>query len=179
MTVTLNIRLDPADQARADAVLAELARKAAAPEAGLKIVGEALLREQNRRFQSQTDPDGRPWQALAPLTVATRGGVTGPILRRSGQLMRSGAWQVSGATLRVGLNTIYAGVQHFGATIVPKKAKRLAIPMPAGQGGRGRAGVVFAGKVTIPARPIVGFGAKDEAAARAAIEGWLAVAGGG
>ncbi|QLP98616.1 MAG: phage virion morphogenesis protein [Rhodoblastus sp.] len=149
-------------------------RKAANPSAGLKLVGEALLREQNRRFQTQTDPDGRPWQPLAPLTVLTRGGATGPILRRSGQLMRSGAWQVSGATLRIGLNTIYAGVQHFGATIVPKNARRLAIPVPGG-----KPPVVMAGKVTIPARPIVGFGAKDEEAARGAIEGWLAVEGGG
>mgnify|MGYP001766310905 CR=1 FL=1 len=168
MPVTIRAVLDPAAQARADAVLAELEGKLARPAAGLKLVGEALLREQNRRFQSQPDPDGRPWQALAPLTVESRGGAKGPILRRSGQLMRSGAYQVSGATLRIGLNTIYAAVQQFGATITPKKARRLMIPMP---GGR----VVGAARVTIPARPIVGFGAKDEEAARGAIEDWLAV----
>ena len=167
MPVTIRAAVDASGLARADAALAGLAARLANPAAGLKIVGEALLREQNRRFETQSDPQGRPWQALAPLTVESRG-ASGPILRRSGQLMRSGAYQVSGATLRIGLNTIYAAVQHFGATITPKKARRLAIPMP---GGR------FAGamKVTIPARPVVGFGDKDEAAARRALEAWLAV----
>lgn len=171
MTVTIRASLDPAAQARADAVLAQLAAKASNPAGGLKFVGKALLREQNRRFQTQTDPDGKPWTKLAPLTVATRGGATGPILRRSDQLMRSGAWQVEGATLRIGLNTIYAAAQHFGAIITPKKAARLAVPL-----GKG---FVRLSKATIPPRPMVGFGAKDEEAAKGAIEGWLGVEAGG
>lgn len=190
MTVTLNVRLDPADRARADAVLAELARRATNPAGGLRIVGRALVSEQERRFQSQTAPDGKAWAKLKPLTVLLRG-ARGPILRRSGALMESSNAQVSGMTLRVGVNTIYAAVQHFGATIVPKNGAMLAIPIGAARitkshgglilrkGAADRPAVVMARKVTIPARPIVGFGAKDEAAARSAIEGWLAVEGGG
>jgi phage virion morphogenesis protein len=168
MSVTIRAHLDAASQARADKILAELEAKARNLAGGLKIVGEALLREQNRRFQTETDPDGKPWAKLAPLTVATRGGVSGPILRRSGQLMRSGAWQVSGATLRIGVNTIYAAVHQFGATIRPKTAGRLAVPL--GDGGFARLK-----SATIPARPMVGFGPRDEAAARGAVEDWLAV----
>ncbi|MCA0338480.1 MAG: phage virion morphogenesis protein [Proteobacteria bacterium] len=177
MAVEIRARLNAEDQVKADALLGELAGKTSNLAGGLKIIGEALLKEQNKRFETQTSPDGKPWEKLKPLTVATRGGATGPILRRRGHLMRSGAWQLSGTTLRVGVNTIYAGVQHFGATIVPKKAKRLAIPIPAGRGGRNKAGFVFAKKVTIPPRPIVGFGPKDELATRNAIADWLALPG--
>ena len=166
MTTTITIRINTTDQAKAQKVLDELAHKITHPEGGLKIIGAQLLKVQNARFDSQSDPDGKPWAKLAPLTVATRGGATGPILRRSGQLKRSGAWQVSGATLRVGVNTIYAAAQQFGVTIKPVKAKRLAIPMGGGK-------FVFADKVTIPARPMVGFGARDETATRHAVEDWL------
>ena len=189
MSIEIRAHLDPRDQGRADAVLAELAAKTSNVSGGLKVVGEALLRVQNRRFQTQTDPSGKPWAKLKPLTVLLRG-ARGPILRRSGQLMRSGAWQVSGRTLAIGVNTIYAAAQHFGATIVPKNGRMLAIPIGVARIGRSRGGlvlgksssahptsVVMARKVTLPARPIVGFGDKDEQAARHATEDWLAVAG--
>jgi len=48
------------------------------------------------------------------------------------------------------------GVHQFGATIVPKDAKALCFML----GSR----VVFAEKVTIPARPYLGFGPADLAA---------------
>lgn len=187
----IRARLDPADQARMDALLGRLARQSANLAGGLKIVGEALLREQNRRFQTQTDPQGKPWAKLKPLTVLLRGS-SGPILRRSGQLMRSGAWQVSGAVLRVGVNTIYAAAQHYGATIKPVNAKMLAIPIGKANIARSRGGlilgkatnarpsaVVMARKVTLPPRPIVGFGPRDQKATEDAIADWLEVEKGG
>lgn len=174
MTVSIKAHLNPDDQARAEAVLAGLVGKTSNLPGGLKVVGEALLRTQNARFISQSDPDGKPWAKLRPLTVEIRGSA-GPILRRSGQLMRSGAWQVSGSTLRIGVNTPYAAVQQFGAVIKPVKGKVLAIPMAARRGGRNAPSFAFAKKVTIPPRPIVGFGTKDELAAHGAIEDWLAL----
>lgn len=171
--IELKVALNHADKDRALAVLEPLGRAMAVPAAGLRIVGEALLREQNRRFKSQTSPDGAAWAALSPLTQELRG-KAGPILRVSGRLMRSGAYQVSGSTLAVGLNTIYAAVHQYGATITPKSASMLAIPARAGRGGRNANGFVFAKSVTIPARPIVGFGVLDERAARRAVEDWIA-----
>ena len=179
MVVVIRATLSPQTQANANALLKELADKSANISGGLKIVGERLLREQNRRFDTQTDPAGRPWTPLSALTILTRGGASGPILRRSGQLKRSGAWQVAGLRLSVGVNTIYAAAQQFGVTIVPKKAKRLAIPLPAGAGGRNGRSFAFAKKITIPPRPIVGFGPRDEIATRNAIVDWLAVPGKG
>lgn len=175
MTIELRAFLAPHDQVKANRLLDQLAAKASNIQGGLKIVGERLLREQNRRFDTQSDPDGRPWAPLKPLTRLTRGGASGPILRRSGQLKRSGAWQVAGLRLSVGVNTPYAAVHQFGATIVPRKARRLAIPIPAGAGGRNGTSFAFAKRVTIPPRPIVGFGARDEKSTREAIADWLAI----
>lgn len=175
--VEISLRLDEASQARADALLAELAARASNPGGGLKIVGQALLREQNRRFQTESDPDGRPWAPLAPLTRLLRGGVSGPILRRSGHLMASGSWQVSGMTLSVGVSGVQAGVMQYGATIRPVTARHLAIPVRAGMAGRNRDGYIRTMQVTIPPRPMVGFGPRDEEATRNAIADWLAVDG--
>lgn len=189
MTLDLRLNLDAASLARAEAVMAELASKARNPAGGLNGIGEALRRELRRRFETGTDPDGRKWAPLKPLTVLLRG-ARGPILRRSGDLMKSSVYQVSGKTLRVGVNTIYAAAQQFGATIVPKKGKMLAIPMggariarrhgglvPGGGTNRHPGKVVMARKVTLPPRPMVGFGPKDEIAARRAVRQWLAVDG--
>lgn len=177
MTVEIKISINANDRQRVDAALGRLAQRAADVGGGLRQVGEALLKEQNRRFQTQTDPDGKPWAKLAPLTVLTRGGATGPILRRRGLLMRSGTYQVAGNSLAVGVSGVQAAVQQFGATIVPKRARMLAIPLPGRLGGRNGPGFALANKVTIPARPMVGFGARDEEAARHAIDDWLRLEG--
>ncbi len=189
--IVYSVKPNEAELAAAQKLLGRLARETANPSGGLKIVGERLLRVQNRRFETQRDPQGSPWAKLKPLTVLLRGS-SGPILRRSGNLMRSGAWQVSGATLRIGLNTIYAAVQQFGATITPKKGKMLAIGIGSANIARSRGGlilgkasnahpnaVVMARKVTVPARPIVGFGPDDQKAAEEAITDWLEVERGG
>lgn len=174
-SVIVNARFNPEEIARAQGTLRELSQRARNVSGGLKIVGEALLKNQLNRFRDQIDPQGKPWAKLRPLTVLLRGGATGPILRRSGQLMRSSNYQVSGTTLRLGISGVQAAAQQFGATIKPKKAKRLAIPIPAGVGGRNSASFAFPKKVTLPARPMVGFGPKDEAATRRAITQWLRV----
>lgn len=174
MTITIKISGGPALTA-ASARLGELEARARDPQGGLRVIGEKLLKVQLDRFRDESAPDGSKWAPLRPLTVETRGGKTGPILRRSGLLMRSSNYRVSGRALSVGISGVQAGVQQFGATIVPKKAKRLAIPIPAAKGGRNQGGFAYAMKVTIPARPMVGFGAKDERAVDRGVREWLAV----
>jgi len=177
MPVELKMVLKKDDAGRARATLRLLSDRARNIEGGLKIVGEALLKEQNARFDRGEDPQGKKWQKLSPLTVMLRGGKSGPVLKRSGRLKQSGAWQVQGKTLKVGINTPYAAAQHFGAVIKPRKGKFLRIPVGAGIAGRNKAGGIYLKKVTIPARPIVGFGPRDEQAARHAIEDYLKVEG--
>ncbi|QCI65638.1 phage virion morphogenesis protein [Phreatobacter stygius] len=161
MAITISI-----NSATADAMLADLAGRTSNLPGALKNIGETLVKVQRRRFMTGTDPQGKKWAPLSPLTVELRGS-SGPVLNRSGRLMNSSAYQVSGSTLHVGLNTIDAAVHQFGATIVPKKAPILAIPS--------KGGFVFLKKAVIPARPIVGFGPEDERAARDTITEWLAL----
>jgi phage gpG-like protein len=142
------------------------------PRGLLMALGTAFLKLQNRRFLDQKDPQGNDWQKLSGLTVMLRGS-SGPILRRSGRLMSSGNFQVSGMTLSLGVDTIYARAQQYGATIVPKNAKSLAIPVRAGKDGRNKDGFILLKSVTIPARPMVGFGPREEEAAQKVITAWL------
>lgn len=175
MTVEIRIALDEASQARADAILSDLAERAANVEGALRNVGEALLETTDERFDTQTDPSGGKWAPLSGLTLRQRaelGHGPGPILTRSRRLRGSVSYQVSGSTLRLGPNTVDAAVHQFGATITPKSASALRIPL-------GSQGAVFARSVTIPARPYIGFGPRDEEAARDALEDWLDVEGDG
>lgn len=147
-------------------MLRRLARKTSNLTGGLKAIGEALREVARDRFDSQTDPDGRPWAPLRPLTVETRGGSSSPILTRSGALKRSISYQVSGATLRLGPNMIYDAAQQYGATILPKRSSHLMVPLPGG-------GRVPLKKAVLPARRYIGFGAADQKATRETIEEWL------
>lgn len=173
MSIELRATINKDELARANRLLERLEWKASKIDVGLRRVGIVLLRQQNRRFKAQQDPDGKPWTKLAPLTVALRGGKKGPILNRSGDLKNSGAFAVSGRALSVGVNTPYAAAQQYGVTIKPKNKSALAIPFKAGFDGSNAAGFVFAKSVTIPPRRIVGFGEKDEQATERVITKWL------
>lgn len=172
--IPLKVTLDPETEARAEKLFGELADRAENIGGGLRNVGEALLQTTDDRFGSQTDPQGKPWAPLSKLTREIRGN-DGPILTVSGRLRKSISYEVSGSTLRLGPNAQGDAVQQFGATITPKATTALRIPLPAGAGAA--AGAVFALRVTIPARPYIGFGPKDEDAAREAIDEWLEVEG--
>ncbi|WP_332695225.1 phage virion morphogenesis protein [Bosea sp. (in: a-proteobacteria)] len=60
---------------------------------------------------------------------------------------------------------IHGAVHQFGATITGKNGP-LRIPLKAG-------GAAYALKVTIPARPYVGFGPEDEKAATETAQDWF------
>lgn len=167
------LRIVPAPNSAGLKALAQLGRKARNPEGGLRNIGEALLKITRQRFESQSDPDGKAWAPHSKLTQAIRGAGKS-ILRKSGRLMRSINYNVSGRVLRLGPHAPpYDAVQQFGATIRPKKGKALAIPIPARRGGRNKAGFIFAKKVVVPPRPYIGFGPRDEAATLREIEAWL------
>jgi phage gpG-like protein len=170
--------------AAVEKALGELARKAANPAGALKNIGEALLKTTRDRFSSQTAPDGSAWPAWSPLTVLLGGGAGGGMLRRSGRLFSSTNDQVAAPILRVGANAPpYDRAQQYGAKIVAK-GKALAIPLPGGKGKKKAKGpapkyppAVLVKSVTIPPRPYIGFGPKDEAATLREIEAWLAIEG--
>jgi phage virion morphogenesis protein len=105
-----------------------------------------IVREQVRRrvTSEKTAPSGEAWKP-------NREGRS--TLYRSGTLARSIDYSASSDAAIVGSGLVYAGVHQHGATIVPKKAKRLVFRM----GNR----TIFARKVTIPARPYLGLSAEN------------------
>nr|WP_294547666.1 phage virion morphogenesis protein [uncultured Rhodopila sp.] len=132
------------------------------PAGMLRAIGAALVETTHQRFERGRDPQGQPWKpwsrGYAAITKSNsilrgRGG--------AGGLMQSVTFAVDGRGVRVGSNKIYAGVHQFGATIVPVKAKALFFFVG---GAGGRVFPVHAKKVTIPARPYLGFGPADRAA---------------
>jgi len=168
VAVEINAGLTPLAQARLNKIMTQLARKAGDVSGALKNIGEALLETTNERFETGRDPEGRKWQPLSPLTVKIRG-AAGPILWNTGRLKSSISYNVTGNVLELGPNTVDAAIHQFGGRIVPKDAKALRIAAPGGP--------IFAKKVDIPARPYIGFGPKDWAAAKDALEDWLDMEG--
>jgi phage gpG-like protein len=163
MALTLTLKFEGGDKAAK--VLGELALKAEDVPALLRGVGDGLVSVTLRRFVSQSDPSGKAWAKLAPLTIAIRGD-GGRILTRAGTLRGSVSAQVHGHALHLGANTKYAAIQQFGGTIKAKNPTgRLWIPT----GGK-KGGVVAPQSVTLPARPYIGFGADDESKTREMIK---------
>ena len=125
----------------------------------LRAIGVGLQHTTRDRFQTGTDPAGQRWRALNPAYAAGRRYPDLPILQQAGDrggLRGSISFRTDAAasTVTVGSNKVYAAVHQFGAVITPKAAPALVFRL----GGR----LVHAKRVTIPARPYLGFGREDE-----------------
>jgi phage gpG-like protein len=130
----------------------------------LKAVGVALVEETQHRFDAGVDVWGVKWQPLLPAYAAIKRGPG--ILRASLMLQRSITFQVSGSTVSVGSNRVYAAVHQFGAVIKAKNGKGLAFLLGGNESKHNKGGfhLIQVQSVTIPARPYLGFGPKDERA---------------
>jgi phage virion morphogenesis protein len=108
----------------------------------------ALIESQTRRRLSEekSAPDGPAWKPNAEGTS---------ILVRQGHLLASIHSRASGSEVRVGSGLVYSAIHQFGGTIEPKDADALHFEI----GGRH----VAAKRVTIPARPYLGFSAENKA----------------
>jgi phage virion morphogenesis protein len=122
-------------------------------------VGELLVVSTERRFGTQTGPDGAAWAPNKPITIAKwigREGLEGKkaeratarkrILRQSGALANSIAYQVGADGVQITSGLKYAGVMQFGAAQGAFGRTRRNGPIPWGN---------------IPARPYVGISDKD------------------
>lgn len=163
---TIRVHIDPSSPGFA--AIDNLVEGLSNPGGLLKNLGDTILKNTQSRFDDQRGPGGIPWAPLAPLTTAIRG-ASGPILRQSGRLAGSLNFQVSGNSVRVGPNTVYAAAQQFGAHITPKKGPFLLIPL----GRAGKGGVVRSKGVTLPPRPYLGFDAESSRELRETIEDWI------
>ena len=105
------------------------------------VVGRTIATKIRLCFKLGIDPWGKPW-----LPLKIRKG--GQPLRDTGRLVRSITSKPDDKGVSIGTNVFYARVHQRGATITPKKAKRLVFPGPGGK-------LIFAKKVTVPARPFM------------------------
>lgn len=137
--------------------------------------------EVKHRFDASIGPDGRAW---APLTWPRVLGTGGKPLQNYGLLAASIVGKSDGNSITLGTNNASRNVHQFGATIRPKKGKYLSIPVTreASRSGGARqfgrplrfefitglgaalvevqTGIVqfrLLRKVTIPARPFMGW----------------------
>lgn len=134
-----------------DEVLAKLAATASPTlrKSILDDFGKYLEDEAIYRFETETGPDGQPWQQS--LRAKEEGGQT---LTDDGHLRNSITHEATADKLEVGSARLYAAIHQFGGEIRPKTAKKLAFRI----GGR----LILADKVTMPARPFLGFTDADE-----------------
>lgn len=130
--VTMRVFFDDAPLRMRLAALA--AAKPAKFSAVLRDIGEDILGDAKDNIHSQKLVGGGAMPTSK--AAAKRGGKT---LLDKGHLRDSYTYQLSGATLAVGSNMVYAAIHHFG-----------------GKTGRGH-------KVTITPRPVLGVDAKREA----------------
>ncbi len=130
----------------------------------LKSIGQTLLNRNEDRHDAEKGPDGQKWQALSPMTLATKRGTK--ILREDGDLLRFHS-QVEGDEVLVGTNDWKAKWHHEGTKpykILPKRGKVLSF------------GGVVVRKVNhpgLPARELVGFPPDDQHAVEDVVEDYL------
>ncbi|MEH3093369.1 MAG: phage virion morphogenesis protein [Agrobacterium cavarae] len=137
-----------------------------------------MLYSTQRRFETETDPDGVKWKALARRTTlkkvrGNRRRGENNILRVSGDLYRSLVAQSDDKSASVGSNRVYARVHQEGGDIRQyarsQKASLLKVKgktrfVPHGKKGSELRNVTIGEHViNIPARPYLGFSESDRA----------------
>lgn len=134
--------------------LSKLLSQIERPQSTFGVLGETLIKIHAERFKAQVDPQDKPWQPLSPLTLAIKRkqGHSDKILRQRGYLADRLFYNIKSNGLEFGTDRPYAITQQFGATIKPRRAKRLAF--------NGH----FAKQVKIPARPFLGVSKDDQEA---------------
>lgn len=145
--------------------LSELIAQGANMQPAWQAVGNNLVNRIRLGFRISKDPWGNTWLPIKWRTprlkkgagrklslagkkqmAANTVGSPGQPLRDTGRLARSVVAQASATDVVVGTNLIYARVHQFGAVIHPKKGPFLVFGGPTGQ-------LIFARRVTVPARP--------------------------
>lgn len=105
-------------------------------------IGAALVENAQDRFETRTDPNGRPWKAWAPSTrkhyprpgspaARTNGPGNGKLLDRYGTMLAGLSHQPSRDTVRVGFAQAYWQYHEFGTRKMPRRGLLLGDPSAA------------------------------------------------
>jgi phage virion morphogenesis protein len=177
------------DQAELDRQNAFMADQAARDPRGLMPrLGEYLQGSTQKRFKTQTAPDGTQWAPLQKRYARRKRYNKDKVLTLRGYLRSYIHYQVTGGdSVEVGSNQKYAAIHQFGGEIdMPERQATVRYRSVAGK-------VLFAGKkhkrateravtvpvhfVKIPARPFLGLSAEDDREISRIIRDWLASGG--
>lgn len=129
----------------------------------MAAIGSALVGSTQRRFASQTDPDGNHWLANRTGYGATKRNVR--ILTESGRLRSSINSRPSQNEVRIGTNVVYAAIHQFGGTISAKGGGFLSFRI----GGQ----FVKVRSVKIEARPYLGISTDDREEVKDIVFGFI------
>jgi phage gpG-like protein len=170
----------------------------------MEAIGAALLFSAQRRFETQSGPDGPPWAPFAPSTLKSMPARRKPpwLLRDTNRLYSSLTYVADAGAVEVGTNVVYAAPHQFGGDIpIPERQAtatfRIATQGAATAADGRRVGsklrfakastraksahtktfTVPAHTIRIPARPYLGISADDQAEILAIIGDDLAPAG--
>jgi len=135
--ITIDVQVTDAGASRK---LQELIDRGADLTPVYATIGRVLVNRIRLGFKMGTSPYGNAW---AKLKIRR-----GEPLRDTGRLQRSITARADASGVVIGTNLKQAPVHQFGATINAKPGRRLVFPGP---GGR----LIFAKRVTIPARPFM------------------------
>lgn len=121
------------DSQKVSAILAKIAARMSDLSPAMAAIGQELESRVSARFETETDPDGRPW---APWAQSTRdsypfhgsqaaagddGPGSGRILDRYGTMLRSLSHQASANSVRIGFAQPYATHHEFGTKHMPRR----------------------------------------------------------
>lgn len=148
-------------------------------------LGEYLQASTQKRFKTQTAPDGTAWAPLQPRYARRKKYAKDKILTLRGYLRGGIHYQVTGsAEVEVGSNTKYAAIHQLGGEIDrPERQAAVRYRTVAGRtlfAGRKHKRGVTERQVTIPvhfvkipARPFLGISADDDKEIRSIILDWV------
>ncbi len=148
-------------------------------------LGEYLQASTQKRFKSQTAPDGTAWAPLQPRYARRKKYAKDKVLTLRGYLRSGIRYQVTGAAeVEVGSNTKYAAIHQLGGSIDQNaQSRKMRYRSVAGRvlfaGRKHKRGVTErwvtrgAYQVNIPARPFLGISTEDDKEIRSIILDWV------
>lgn len=151
MTAQIQVTLDDKDVM---AKLSEVAARGKNLQPALAGFGDYLILVTKDRFQTEQDPEGKPWKPLSEFTLLQKN--RWEILTESTDLKTSFRRAADDTSVRMGTDNEYAALHQFGLK------KTLNIKSHQRKTKTGTATVkAHTRKVDMPARPFLGFTDQD------------------